>query len=455
MRRSNTWRASCCGAMAWCAGACSSAKPTGCRPGATSCACTGAWRPRANCAAAASWRPRRRAHALPEAVAALRAIRKRPVDGEWIVVAASDPLNLVGTLLPGEKLPRKSWRACCRAMAVGIARSWASRWNCWCRWRSRRPTGAAAAVARSPGGCRRAGRRCRCRRTSTGDVARLTSTSASPFAGHRRLAGGSRIGVPPVNAENAGSTVQSRRSQNAGARASPAASGRWRCPHSTCRCGSRTRRMAQQGALLDGIAQQRQVEAGAASARSWLPSTTAISSAGVASRKPCRARRRRAGRIVRGDVAEDPRRGRTGGSGQCRQPPQVERGAAAGQRDPGGAEGSAFARMQVGDQQRRRAGQYSARSASSRIGSPASASASPSSMPALQCVRGTAHARAQSSVLRLPHRFRPQRKASGVSADGACIANRRSPRSRRGCAAPARPACASSTSRRPASSRWT
>ena len=44
--------------------------------------------------------------ALPEAVAALRDVRKREKDGEWIVVAGSDPLNLVGTLLPGDKLPR-------------------------------------------------------------------------------------------------------------------------------------------------------------------------------------------------------------------------------------------------------------------------------------------------------------------------------------------------------------
>lgn len=46
-------------------------------------------------------------YALPEAVAGLREIRKRPKDGEWIVVAGSDPLNLVGVLLPGEKLPRQ------------------------------------------------------------------------------------------------------------------------------------------------------------------------------------------------------------------------------------------------------------------------------------------------------------------------------------------------------------
>ena len=44
--------------------------------------------------------------ALPEAVALLREVRRRgPGDGELVCVAATDPLNLVGTLLPGEKVP--------------------------------------------------------------------------------------------------------------------------------------------------------------------------------------------------------------------------------------------------------------------------------------------------------------------------------------------------------------
>lgn len=45
--------------------------------------------------------------ALPEAVAALRTIRKRPHDGAMIAVSANDPLNLAGTLLAGEKVPRQ------------------------------------------------------------------------------------------------------------------------------------------------------------------------------------------------------------------------------------------------------------------------------------------------------------------------------------------------------------
>jgi ATP-dependent Lhr-like helicase len=44
--------------------------------------------------------------ALPEAIALLRAVRKRPYAGELVCISASDPLNLAGTVLPGEKVPR-------------------------------------------------------------------------------------------------------------------------------------------------------------------------------------------------------------------------------------------------------------------------------------------------------------------------------------------------------------
>jgi ATP-dependent helicase Lhr and Lhr-like helicase len=43
--------------------------------------------------------------ALPEAVALLREVRKRPSDGSLISLSACDPLNLLGTLLPGSKVP--------------------------------------------------------------------------------------------------------------------------------------------------------------------------------------------------------------------------------------------------------------------------------------------------------------------------------------------------------------
>lgn len=43
--------------------------------------------------------------ALPEAVGLLREVRKRPLSGEMIAVSAVDPLNQVGTLLPGDRVP--------------------------------------------------------------------------------------------------------------------------------------------------------------------------------------------------------------------------------------------------------------------------------------------------------------------------------------------------------------
>ncbi|TDF81679.1 DEAD/DEAH box helicase [Pseudomonas sp. H9] len=46
--------------------------------------------------------------ALPEAIALMREVRRRPLDGNLIAISASDPLNLVGTLLPGNKVPALS-----------------------------------------------------------------------------------------------------------------------------------------------------------------------------------------------------------------------------------------------------------------------------------------------------------------------------------------------------------
>jgi len=45
--------------------------------------------------------------ALPEAVAALRSVRKRARDGAMIAVSAADPLNLMGGIVPGDKVPRQ------------------------------------------------------------------------------------------------------------------------------------------------------------------------------------------------------------------------------------------------------------------------------------------------------------------------------------------------------------
>ena len=48
--------------------------------------------------------------ALPEAVESLRAMRNRPPSGETVTVSAADPLNLVGIIVPGERVPAISGR---------------------------------------------------------------------------------------------------------------------------------------------------------------------------------------------------------------------------------------------------------------------------------------------------------------------------------------------------------
>ena len=48
--------------------------------------------------------------ALPVAVDSLRAARGLPTTGEMISVAAADPLNLVGIIVPGERVAANSGR---------------------------------------------------------------------------------------------------------------------------------------------------------------------------------------------------------------------------------------------------------------------------------------------------------------------------------------------------------
>lgn len=43
--------------------------------------------------------------ALPEAIPVLREVRKHPHSGTLVCVSGVDPLNLVGTVLPGDKIP--------------------------------------------------------------------------------------------------------------------------------------------------------------------------------------------------------------------------------------------------------------------------------------------------------------------------------------------------------------
>jgi ATP-dependent Lhr-like helicase len=44
-------------------------------------------------------------YALPEAVEGLRAVRKQERAGETVTLSAADPLNLVGVVLPGPRVP--------------------------------------------------------------------------------------------------------------------------------------------------------------------------------------------------------------------------------------------------------------------------------------------------------------------------------------------------------------
>jgi ATP-dependent Lhr-like helicase len=49
--------------------------------------------------------------ALPVAVESMRALRKQPPSGEIITLSAADPLNLVGIILPGERVPAISGKS--------------------------------------------------------------------------------------------------------------------------------------------------------------------------------------------------------------------------------------------------------------------------------------------------------------------------------------------------------
>jgi ATP-dependent Lhr-like helicase len=48
--------------------------------------------------------------ALPQAVESLRAMRTLPATGETLVLSAADPLNLIGFIVPGERVPAISGR---------------------------------------------------------------------------------------------------------------------------------------------------------------------------------------------------------------------------------------------------------------------------------------------------------------------------------------------------------
>jgi ATP-dependent Lhr-like helicase len=57
--------------------------------------------------------------ALPVALESLRAMRNQQPAGELITVSAADPLNLVGIVVPGERVPANSGKVV--AFRDGIA----------------------------------------------------------------------------------------------------------------------------------------------------------------------------------------------------------------------------------------------------------------------------------------------------------------------------------------------
>ena len=68
--------------------------------------------------------------ALPEALEGLRSIRKQPNDEEICVVSAADPLNLVGILTPGPKLPALSGNRVLYKAGVPLA-TWSGKEMRW------------------------------------------------------------------------------------------------------------------------------------------------------------------------------------------------------------------------------------------------------------------------------------------------------------------------------------
>ena len=59
--------------------------------------------------------------AMPVAVESLRALRRVQPNGETVTVSASDPLNLVGIIVPGERVPAISGRTVTYRDGVAVA----------------------------------------------------------------------------------------------------------------------------------------------------------------------------------------------------------------------------------------------------------------------------------------------------------------------------------------------
>lgn len=59
--------------------------------------------------------------ALPVAVESVRAMRSLPLSGETMTLSAADPLNLVGILVPGERVPAISGKSVSYKDGVAVA----------------------------------------------------------------------------------------------------------------------------------------------------------------------------------------------------------------------------------------------------------------------------------------------------------------------------------------------
>ena len=69
--------------------------------------------------------------ALPEAIAVLRGVRRRPLDGSLVAVSGSDPLNLSGSLLPGSKVPALAGNRLLYRDGLPVAALVAGAVQCW------------------------------------------------------------------------------------------------------------------------------------------------------------------------------------------------------------------------------------------------------------------------------------------------------------------------------------
>ena len=61
----------------------------------------------------------------------MREVRRRPLDGSLVAVSASDPLNLVGTLLPGSKVAAVSGNRVVYRDGVAVAARVARKAQYW------------------------------------------------------------------------------------------------------------------------------------------------------------------------------------------------------------------------------------------------------------------------------------------------------------------------------------